>query len=125
MLVATSLALLPLGFVALMAARELRPWWRQLQQIRAIPEPPRHSTGLQGNLGAATEAYAAYLNTPRDVLDIDEQLLFDEDLERARAEMERAWLEATPVLDRARMGRPSAWRRVTRRVLALLRPRRR
>ena len=49
------------------------------------------------DLGAATEAYAAYLNTPRDVLDSDEQLLFDQDLGKARAAMERAWLEAKTV----------------------------
>jgi len=51
------------------------------------------------DVGAATEAYAAYVNAPRQVLDRDEQLLFDEDLMRARAAMERAWLEAKPVRD--------------------------
>jgi hypothetical protein len=49
------------------------------------------------DVGAATEAYAAYLNAPRGVLDDEEQELFDEDLARARAAMERAWLEAKPV----------------------------
>jgi hypothetical protein len=48
---------------------------------------------------AATEAYAAYLNAPRGILSVDEQELLDEDLAKARAAMERAWLEATPVLD--------------------------
>jgi hypothetical protein len=43
------------------------------------------------------EAYAAYLNAPRGILDHEEQLLFDEDMARARAAMERAWLESTPV----------------------------
>jgi hypothetical protein len=38
MLIAINLALLPVAFVAAMAARELRPWWRQWQQIRALPE---------------------------------------------------------------------------------------
>ena len=52
-----------------------------------------------GDVGAATEAYAAYLNAPRDVLDHDEQALFDQDLLKARAAMERAWLEAKPVRD--------------------------
>ena len=33
----------------------------------------------------------------RGALDPDEQLLFDQDLVRARAAMERAWLEAKPV----------------------------
>ena len=49
------------------------------------------------DVGVATEAYAAYLNAPRGVLDREEQVLFDEDLARVRAAMERAWLEATPV----------------------------
>jgi len=45
----------------------------------------------------AVEAYAAYLNAPRGILDSEQQLLFDEDMARARAAMERAWLESTPV----------------------------
>jgi hypothetical protein len=49
------------------------------------------------DVGLATEAYAAYLNAPRGVLDSEEQQLFDEDLAKARAAMERAWLEAKPV----------------------------
>ena len=52
---------------------------------------------LVGGLGAATEAYAAYVNAPRGTLASDEQQLFDQDLVRARAAMERAWLEAKPV----------------------------
>jgi hypothetical protein len=51
------------------------------------------------DVGVATEAYAAYLNAPRGILDSDEQMLFDEDLARARAAMELAWLESTPVRD--------------------------
>jgi hypothetical protein len=51
------------------------------------------------DVGVATEAYAAYLNAPRGVLDREEQVLFDEDLARAREAMERAWLESTPVRD--------------------------
>jgi hypothetical protein len=47
-----------------------------------------------GDVGAETEAYAAYLNAPRGVLDGDEQHLFDQDLAKARAAMERAWLQA-------------------------------
>jgi hypothetical protein len=50
-----------------------------------------------GDIGAETEAYAAYLNAPRNVLDHEEQALFDQDLLKARAAMERAWLEAKPV----------------------------
>lgn len=42
------------------------------------------------------EAYAAYLNAPKGVLDVDEQPLFDQDLVKARAQMERAWLENNP-----------------------------
>jgi hypothetical protein len=49
------------------------------------------------DVGGAVEAYAAYLNAPRGVLDHEELLLFDEDMARARAAMERAWLESTPV----------------------------
>jgi hypothetical protein len=49
------------------------------------------------DVGGAVEAYAAYLNAPRGVLDQEEQVLFDEDMARARAAMERAWLESTPV----------------------------
>jgi hypothetical protein len=51
------------------------------------------------DVAVATEAYAAYLNAPRGVLDSEEQVLFDEDMARARAAMERAWLESTPVRD--------------------------
>jgi hypothetical protein len=41
MIIAIYLALLPVAFVGAMAARELRPWWRQLRQIRALPESIR------------------------------------------------------------------------------------
>jgi hypothetical protein len=51
------------------------------------------------DVGAEIEAYAAYLNAPRGILDHDEQMLFDQDLLKARAAMERAWLEAKPVRD--------------------------
>ena len=54
-------------------------------------------TPLDDDVGAATEAYADYVNAPRGVLDSEEQRLFDQDLVRARAAMERAWLEAKPV----------------------------
>jgi hypothetical protein len=54
-------------------------------------------TPFRDDVGAATEAYAAYVNAPRGALPSDEQLLFDQDLVRARAAMERAWLEAKPV----------------------------
>jgi GAF domain-containing protein len=52
---------------------------------------------FSNDVGGAVEAYAAYLNAPRGFLSSDEQELFDEDMARARAAMERAWLEATPV----------------------------
>ena len=54
-------------------------------------------TPLPPDVGGAVEAYAAYLNAPRGILDHDEQMLFDQDLVKARAAMERAWLEAKPV----------------------------
>lgn len=90
MIIAINLALLPVGFVAVMVARELR-------LSRADPEGDQHMSAFSHDVAGAVEAYAAYLNAPRGVLDHDEQLLFDEDMARARAAMERAWLEATPV----------------------------
>ena len=56
-------------------------------------------TAFRHDVSGAVEAYAAYLNAPRGFLDHEEQQLFDEDMARARAAMERAWLEATPVHD--------------------------
>ena len=38
MIMAIGLALLPFGFVGIMATREGRLWKRQLQQIRDLPE---------------------------------------------------------------------------------------
>jgi hypothetical protein len=55
-------------------------------------------TPLPPDVSGAVEAYAAYLNAPRGILDREEQLLFDEDMARARAAMERAWLESTPIV---------------------------
>jgi hypothetical protein len=49
------------------------------------------------DVAGAVEAYASYLNAPRGIRSSDEQALFDEDMDRARAAMERAWLESTPV----------------------------
>jgi hypothetical protein len=54
-------------------------------------------TAFRHDVSGAVEAYAAYLNAPRGFLDHEQQQLFDEDLARARAAMERAWLEATPI----------------------------
>jgi len=54
---------------------------------------------LPPDVAGAVEAYAAYLNAPRGILGHEEQALFDEDMARARAAMERAWLESTPVRD--------------------------
>ena len=53
------------------------------------------------DIAGAVEAYAAYLNAPRGFLDAEEQMLFDEDMARARAAMERAWLESTPIREDA------------------------
>lgn len=49
------------------------------------------------DLAQATEAYAAYLNAPRGVFDAAEQQMLDEDLSKARAALETAWLKAKPV----------------------------
>lgn len=49
------------------------------------------------DLAEATEAYAAYLNAPRGVLGAAEQQMLDEDLAKARAALETAWLQAKPV----------------------------
>ena len=38
MILAVSLALLPIAFVAVMATLELHSWWRQLKHIRELPE---------------------------------------------------------------------------------------
>ncbi len=56
-------------------------------------------SAFRHDISGAVEAYAAYLNAPRGILDHEEQQLFDEDMARARAAMERAWLEATPVAE--------------------------
>lgn len=47
------------------------------------------------NLAHEIEAYAAYLNAPRDAFDDDELELLDEDTIKAREHMERAWLWAS------------------------------
>ena len=59
-------------------------------------------TPISRDVSGAVEAYAAYVNAPRGILDSEEQVLFDEDMARARAAMERAWLETTPVRDPSR-----------------------
>ena len=46
MILATSLALLPVAFVAIMTTHELRPWRHQLKQIRELPEHPPPATML-------------------------------------------------------------------------------
>jgi hypothetical protein len=40
MILAVTLALLPVIFVLVMTVLELRPWWDQFKQIRSLPEPP-------------------------------------------------------------------------------------
>lgn len=45
------------------------------------------------DLARETEALAALVNAPRDHFDPDEQALLDEDLKKARAAVEVAWLE--------------------------------
>lgn len=53
--------------------------------------------GWLADPSATTEAFAAYLNAPRDRLDGDERELLEQDTATARAAMERAWLERQPV----------------------------
>ena len=53
----------------------------------------------QLDVGQEIEAYAAYLNAPRGVLRHEEQELFDRDLAKAKAQMERAWLEAKQTIE--------------------------
>jgi peptidoglycan/LPS O-acetylase OafA/YrhL len=45
------------------------------------------------------EAYAAYLNAPRDHLDDDDRRMVDEDTAKARAAMTAAWLELIPTAE--------------------------
>ena len=82
MIAATVLALLPVVIVVGIAMHELRPWWRQLQDIRALSRRLRARSKMNTpfDLAAATEAYAAYLNAPRGVLDAFQQQMLDEDL---------------------------------------------
>jgi hypothetical protein len=40
MITATALALLPVVIVVGITTRDLRLWWRQLRDIRALPETP-------------------------------------------------------------------------------------
>ncbi|MFZ0972334.1 MAG: hypothetical protein WAN22_08915 [Solirubrobacteraceae bacterium] len=72
-----------MAFVIGMATRDLRPWRRTLKHIRALPEsgqPGKHQPELttmtafpfQDDVGAATEAYAAYVNAPQGTLDSDD-----------------------------------------------------
>ena len=53
--------------------------------------------GWLADVSATTEAFAQYLNAPREHLDPEQRDLLEEDTAKARAQMERAWLEATPV----------------------------
>jgi hypothetical protein len=77
-------------------------------------------TPLPPDVGGAVEAYAAYLNAPRGILDREEQLLFDQDMARARAAMERAWLESTPIIQEiAPVDAIASGGRLARIVLAL------
>jgi hypothetical protein len=76
-------------------------------------------TPYSHDVSGAVEAYAAYLNAPRGILDQEEQLLFDEDMARARAAMERAWLESTPIQELSPAEPVARPRGVQRLVLAL------
>jgi hypothetical protein len=62
------------------------------------------------DLSNEMEAYAAYLNAPRDALRFEERLLLDEDTMKAKAAMEAAWLDRTMMLsDRGTPGGPVSW----------------
>ena len=101
MIIAINLALLPVAFVAVMGrsrvASVVATATPDPRPPRVDPEAAEHMTPFPQDVGGAVEAYAAYLNAPRGILDYEEQVLFDEDIARARAAMERAWLESTPV----------------------------
>ncbi|HTC68556.1 MAG TPA: hypothetical protein VK662_03230 [Acidothermaceae bacterium] len=45
MIIATALALAPVVIVAGITTRDLRPWWRQLRNIRALSETPPQEVG--------------------------------------------------------------------------------
>lgn len=47
------------------------------------------------DIGIETEAYAFYLNAPRDHFRHEELVQFEADMDKAQAQMERAWLEAS------------------------------
>jgi hypothetical protein len=98
MITVTVLALLPIVIVVGITTRELRIL-RQLRHRCVLHKTPLPEVDVnaQVDLGAVTEAYAAYLNAPRGVLDAAEQQMFDEDLAKARAAVETAWLQAKPV----------------------------
>ena len=93
------LALLVVMVVVGVATHERRFWWGRLGSAGVLPEASSQevNTNALSDLAAATEAYAAYLNAPRGVLDAAEQRMFDEDLAKARAAVEMAWLQAKPV----------------------------
>jgi hypothetical protein len=78
--------------------RDCQEWKRGSQPRTAVMMEAMNAN--PEDVGAEIEAYAAYLNAPRGILDSDEQVLFDQDLLKARAAMERAWLEAKPVRER-------------------------
>ena len=68
--------------------------------FRSLPAELRDGAAAAAAVNQAvmeeTIAYAAYLNAPRGHLDASEQALLEEDTMKARAAMERAWLDAKP-----------------------------
>ena len=98
-MITTILALLVVMVVVGVATHERHFWWRQLGNGGVLREASSREVNMDAlfDLAAATEAYAAYLNAPRGVLDPAEQRMFDEDLAKARAAVEMAWLQAKPV----------------------------
>ena len=70
--------------------------WRQLNgAIKATMDLRRYELAT---VAAARRLRSSYCTLAHGtVLDDDEKELFDQDLVKARAAMERAWLESTPV----------------------------
>ena len=98
MITATALAVLAIVIVLGIAGHKLRIWPRP-PRLRGLPPEslPEAHPAAPADLAAATEAYAAYLNAPRGALDAAQQVMFDQDLAKARAAVETAWLQAKPV----------------------------
>lgn len=97
MVTATVLTLLPVVIVGGITARAVGGGSSGTSEPFPRRRRRRWKMNAPFDLAAATEAYAAYLNAPRGVLAPAEQQILDEDLAKARAAVETAWLRAKPV----------------------------